>query len=89
MENSEVEQVAQQRNVKHQPQEGQGASHHPPQGRVWRAQRFSWWMTSMLHKSENDNPFDWRRQLAELEYVTSSTAAMTSLAENYVGFPIE
>jgi p-hydroxybenzoate 3-monooxygenase len=57
--------------------------------RVWRAQRFSWWMTSMLHKSDTDNPFDWRRQLAELEYVTSSTAAMTSLAENYVGFPIE
>jgi p-hydroxybenzoate 3-monooxygenase len=57
--------------------------------RVWRAQRFSWWMTSMLHKSDTGNPFDCRRQLAELEYVTSSTAAMTSLAENYVGFPIE
>jgi p-hydroxybenzoate 3-monooxygenase len=57
--------------------------------RVWRAQRFSWWMTSMLHKSDTGNPFDWRRQLAELDYVTSSTAAMTSLAENYVGFPIE
>jgi p-hydroxybenzoate 3-monooxygenase len=56
--------------------------------RVWRAQRFSWWMTSMLHKSD-DNPFDWKRQLAELEYVTNSRAAMTSLAENYVGFPIE
>lgn len=57
--------------------------------RVWRAQRFSWWMTSMLHKSDIDNPFDWKRQLAELEYVMSSRAAMTSLAENYVGFPIE
>jgi p-hydroxybenzoate 3-monooxygenase len=57
--------------------------------RVWRAQRFSWWMTSMLHKSDSDNPFDFRRQLAELEYVTNSRAAMTSLAENYVGFPIE
>ena len=56
--------------------------------RVWRAQRFSWWMTSMLHKSDTGNPFDGRRQLAELEYVTSSTAAMTSLAENYVGLPI-
>jgi len=43
----------------------------------------------MLHKSETENPFDWRRQLAELEYVTSSAAAMTSLAENYVGLPIE
>lgn len=57
--------------------------------RVWRAQRFSWWMTSMLHKADTGNPFDCRRQLAELEYVMNSRAAMTSLAENYVGFPIE
>jgi p-hydroxybenzoate 3-monooxygenase len=57
--------------------------------RVWRAQRFSWWMTSMLHRPETDNPFDSRRQRAELEYVTSSQAAMTSLAENYVGLPIK
>jgi p-hydroxybenzoate 3-monooxygenase len=56
--------------------------------RVWRAQRFSWWMTSMLHRADTGNPFDYRRQLAELEYVTSSRAAMTSLAENYVGFPL-
>jgi p-hydroxybenzoate 3-monooxygenase len=57
--------------------------------RVWRAQQFSWWMTSMLHKPDAGNPFDSRRQLAEVKYVTSSRAAMTSLAENYVGFPIE
>ncbi|HET9216293.1 MAG TPA: 4-hydroxybenzoate 3-monooxygenase [Terriglobia bacterium] len=56
--------------------------------RVWRAQQFSWWMTSLLHKSDTENHFDHRRQRAELEYVTSSPAAMTSLAENYVGFPI-
>jgi p-hydroxybenzoate 3-monooxygenase len=56
--------------------------------RVWRAQQFSWWMTSMLHKSDTGNPFDCRRQRAELQYVTSSRAAMTSLAENYVGCPI-
>jgi p-hydroxybenzoate 3-monooxygenase len=56
--------------------------------RVWRAQQFSWWMTSMLHRSETGDTFDLRRQCAELEYVTSSRAAMTSLAENYVGFPI-
>ena len=55
--------------------------------RTWRAQRFSWWMTSMLHRSESDNAFDHRRQLAELEYLVSSRAAMTSLAENYVGVP--
>jgi len=55
--------------------------------RAWRAQRFSWWMTSLLHLSDTDSDFDRRRQLAELEYVVSSPAAMTSLAENYVGFP--
>ena len=55
--------------------------------RVWKAQRFSWWMTSMLHRFDTDNAFDRRRQIAELDYVTSSRAAMTSLAENYVGLP--
>jgi len=57
--------------------------------RTWRAQRFSWWMTSMLHRADSDNPFDHRRQLAELEYLVSSQAAMTSLAENYVGLPLD
>jgi len=57
--------------------------------RTWRAQRFSWWMTSMLHKQEGDNPFDYRRQLAELDYLVSSQAAMTSLAENYTGTPFD
>jgi p-hydroxybenzoate 3-monooxygenase len=56
--------------------------------RIWQAQRFSWWMTSMLHKPDSRDPFEDRRQLAELEYVMGSRAAMTSLAENYVGFPI-
>ena len=55
---------------------------------VWRVQQFSWWMTSLLHKPGPGDPFDCRRQLAELEYVMSSRAAMTSLAENYVGCPI-
>jgi p-hydroxybenzoate 3-monooxygenase len=57
--------------------------------RVWKAQRFSWWMTSMLHRQDTGNEFDYRRQLAELDYVTSSRAAMTSLAENYVGLPMD
>ena len=57
--------------------------------RTWRAQRFSWWMTSMLHQQEGDNPFDYRRQHAELEYLVSSTAAKTSLSENYVGTPFD
>jgi p-hydroxybenzoate 3-monooxygenase len=57
--------------------------------RTWRAQRFSWWMTSMLHRSDSANPFDHRRQLAELDYLVSSRAAMTSLAESYVGLPLD
>ena len=57
--------------------------------RVWRVQHFSWWMTSMLHRFEGDTGFDHRRQLAELDYVTSSRVAAQSLAENYVGMPLE
>lgn len=57
--------------------------------RVWKAQRFSWWMTSMLHLFDTDNAFDRRRQLAELDYVTGSRAAQQALAENYVGLPMD
>jgi p-hydroxybenzoate 3-monooxygenase len=57
--------------------------------RVWKAQRFSWWMTSMLHRFPGRNPFDDQMQLAELDYVTSSRAASTALAENYVGLPLD
>jgi len=57
--------------------------------RIWKAQRFSWWMTSMLHLFDTDNAFDRRRQLAELDYVTSSRAGSQTLAENYVGLPME
>jgi len=57
--------------------------------RVWKVQRFSWWMTSMLHRFPDENPFDQRRQLAELDYVTTSRAAAKTLAENYVGLPLE
>jgi p-hydroxybenzoate 3-monooxygenase len=52
--------------------------------RVWRAEHFSWWMTSMLHRI-SDDPFDLKLQLSQLRYVTTSRAAATSLAENYVG----
>jgi p-hydroxybenzoate 3-monooxygenase len=57
--------------------------------RVWKVQRFSWWMTSMLHRFSDDNMFDQRRQLAELDYVTSSRAASMTLADNYVGLPMD
>jgi p-hydroxybenzoate 3-monooxygenase len=58
--------------------------------RVWRAQHFSWWMTSMLHRFWGEfAEFDHKRQLAELEYVSGSPYAARALAENYSGFPLE
>lgn len=56
--------------------------------RVWKAERFSWWMTSILHKF-SDDPFNQRIQEAELSYYTSSEAGRTTIAENYVGLPYE
>lgn len=53
--------------------------------RVWRAEHFSWWMTRMLHQLDDTSPFEQRLQVAELEHVTTSRAAATALAENYVG----
>jgi p-hydroxybenzoate 3-monooxygenase len=53
--------------------------------RVWRAEHFSWWMTSMLHIQPGGDEFDVQLQLSQLRYVTTSRAAATSLAENYVG----
>jgi len=58
-------------------------------GRVWKGQRFSWWMTQMLHRYADASDFDIKRQIAEIDYVTGSEAAMTSLAENYAGLPME
>jgi p-hydroxybenzoate 3-monooxygenase len=55
--------------------------------RVWKAERFSWWMTSLLHRMSESNGFTERLQLAELDYIIHSQAATTSLAENYVGLP--
>jgi p-hydroxybenzoate 3-monooxygenase len=58
-------------------------------GRVWRAQWFSFWMTSMLHRFDGASDFDLRRQVAELELVTSSRSAATMLAEHYTGIPLD
>ena len=55
--------------------------------RVWKAQRFSWWMTSMLHVFPGTADFDARLRAAEFEYLLSSRTALTGLAENYVGLP--
>jgi p-hydroxybenzoate 3-monooxygenase len=57
--------------------------------RVWYAQRFSWWMTQLMHRFPNESAFDRRRQLSDLDYLTSSTSAMTMLAEQYVGLPLD
>jgi len=56
--------------------------------RVWRAEHFSWWMTSMLHRFPGDDVFGHRLQRSQLDYVVGSRAAATSLAENYVGLPL-
>jgi p-hydroxybenzoate 3-monooxygenase len=56
--------------------------------RVWKAERFSWWFTSLMHKFPETGEFGQKLQEAELEYLVSSTAASTALAENYVGLPL-
>jgi p-hydroxybenzoate 3-monooxygenase len=55
--------------------------------RVWQAERFSWWMTSLLHRFPETGPFGWKMQLAELDYIVSSSAAAKAMADNYVGLP--
>jgi p-hydroxybenzoate 3-monooxygenase len=57
--------------------------------RVWRAEHFSWWMTSMLHRFPGDDAFGHRLQRSQLDYVVGSRAAAVSLAENYVGLPLD
>jgi p-hydroxybenzoate 3-monooxygenase len=55
--------------------------------RVWKAQRFSWWMTTMLHRFPSNLPYEDKLQKTELDYLFSSEKALASLAENYVGLP--
>lgn len=57
--------------------------------RVWKAERFSWWMTSLLHRFPDTDAFGRRIQQAELDYFVGSTAGRQSIAENYVGLPYE
>jgi len=56
---------------------------------VWRAEHFSWWMTSMLHRFPDDDAFGQRMQRSQLDYTVRSLAAAASLAENYVGLPFD
>ncbi|WP_151799655.1 4-hydroxybenzoate 3-monooxygenase [Acinetobacter nosocomialis] len=57
--------------------------------RVWKAERFSWWMTHLLHRFETESEFDHKIKQAELSYVLGSIAGKTTLAENYVGLPYD
>lgn len=56
--------------------------------RVWKAERFSWQLTRLMHRFPDDGPFERRMQVAELEYISTSEAAQKSIAENYVGLPL-
>ena len=56
--------------------------------RIWKVQRFSWWMTTLLHRFFDHTPFEQQMQAAELDYVFGSRAASLALAENYVGLPL-
>jgi p-hydroxybenzoate 3-monooxygenase len=56
--------------------------------RVWKAERFSWQLTKLMHRFPDDGPFERRMQIAELDYIAGSVAAQTSIAENYVGLPL-
>ena len=56
--------------------------------RVWKSERFSWSLTRLMHRFPEDGPFERAMQIAELDYIASSEAAQTSIAENYVGLPV-
>lgn len=56
--------------------------------RIWKAERFSWWFTSLMHQFPDSEPFGRRMQTAELDYIVNSRAGATVLAENYVGLPL-
>ena len=55
--------------------------------RVWKAERFSWWFTSLMHRFPDQSEFDRKMQLAELEFLRTSPSAQATMAENYVGLP--
>jgi p-hydroxybenzoate 3-monooxygenase len=67
---------------------GIGAYSAKALARVWKAERFSWSLTRLMHRFPEDGPFERAMQVAELDYIASSTAAQTSIAENYVGLPV-
>ena len=56
--------------------------------RIWKSERFSWSLTRLMHRFSEDGPFERAMQVAELDYIASSRAAQSSIAENYVGLPV-
>jgi p-hydroxybenzoate 3-monooxygenase len=68
----------------------EGVAHYSDKAlaRVWKSERFSWSLTRLMHRFPEDGPFERAMQVAELDYIASSTAAQTSIAENYVGLPV-
>mgnify|MGYP003337303689 CR=1 FL=1 len=68
-----------------------GIDHYSPKAlaRIWRAERFSWWLTSLMHRFPDTGAFGQKMQEAELAYLVHSPALSTSLAENYVGLPLD
>ena len=59
-----------------------------PFARIWTAERFSWYLTKLMHRFPEDGPFEHRMQQAELDYVAQSRAMQLAIAENYVGLPL-
>jgi p-hydroxybenzoate 3-monooxygenase len=71
-------------------QDGEGVARYSDKAlaRVWKAERFSWSLTKLMHRFPEDGPFERAMQVAELDYISTSKAAQTSIAENYVGLPV-
>ncbi|WP_206239184.1 4-hydroxybenzoate 3-monooxygenase [Novosphingobium terrae] len=71
-------------------QDGEGVGNYSAKAlaRVWNAERFSWSLTKLMHRFPEDGPFERAMQVAELDYISTSKAAQTSIAENYVGLPV-
>jgi len=76
--------------VEHYRGDAKGIEHYSARAlaRIWKAERFSWWFTSLMHQFPENGSFGAKMQQAELEYLCESIAAQTAMAENYVGLPL-
>lgn len=87
---SDVHYAAQALTAFFRKQDGEGVARYSDKAlaRVWKAERFSWSLTKLMHRFPDDGPFERAMQVAELDYISTSKAAQTSIAENYVGLPV-